>query len=69
MKVPNIVNNDFKPGFRINLHHKDLNNALKKGKDVDAKLTLSETIMTMFEELLHQANGEVDHSALYSLYK
>lgn len=68
-KVPMMLEGNFKPGFRINLHIKDLNNALDAGHDVGASLPLTAQIMEMMQWL--KANGceTEDHSSLVKYYE
>jgi len=61
--------NNFKPGFRIDLHIKDLNNVLDTAKMVDAPTPLSAQIMEMFKLLHHDGEGSSDHSALMKYYE
>ncbi len=68
-KVPMILNGDFKPGFRINLHIKDLNNALDTGHDVGAPLPLTAGIMEMMQWLKAEGYEMDDHSALVKYYE
>lgn len=68
-KVPMMLEGNFKPGFRINLHIKDLNNALDAGHDMGASLPLTAQIMEMMQWL--KANGceTEDHSSLVKYYE
>ena len=61
--------NNYKPGFRIDLHIKDLNNVLDTAKMVDAPTPLSAQIMEMFKLLHHDGEGSSDHSALMKYYE
>ena len=68
-KAPMMMDGNFKPGFRINLHIKDLANALDTGHDVGAPLPLTAAVMEMMQWL--KANGfeGEDHSALVRYYE
>ena len=48
-KVPMITEGNFKPGFKIDLHIKDLNNALETGHSVGAPLPLTAVVMEMLQ--------------------
>ncbi|MFA6775821.1 MAG: 2-hydroxy-3-oxopropionate reductase [Sphaerochaetaceae bacterium] len=67
-KVPMMVASDFKPGFRIDLHIKDLNNALQTGHEVGSPLPLTAEVQEMFETLHADGFGTDDHSALAKYY-
>jgi 2-hydroxy-3-oxopropionate reductase len=68
MKVNNIQNEVFKPGFRVNLHEKDLNNAVSTGEHLGADLPFTNQIAAMFKELGDLGYASEDHSALYRLF-
>ena len=63
-KIPKIVERDFKPGFKIKLHHKDLNNVLNTAHDLGLSLPLAEKIQEMLASLITAGKGELDHSAI-----
>ena len=63
-KIPKIVERDFKPGFKIKLHHKDLNNVLNTAHDLGLSLPLAEKIQEMLASLIAAGKGELDHSAI-----
>jgi len=67
-KAPMILANNFKPGFKIDLHIKDLNNALETGHSVGAPLPLTAAVMEMMQTLHADGAGQNDHSALAKYY-
>jgi 2-hydroxy-3-oxopropionate reductase len=67
-KVPMMLQGNFKPGFKIDLHIKDLANALDTGHDVGAPLPLTAAIMEMMQTLKADGCGQNDHSALAKYY-
>lgn len=67
-KAPMMLAGQFMPGFRIDLHIKDLKNALETGSDIDAPLPLSAAVMEMFRDLRADGCGKDDHSALAKYY-
>ncbi|MDB5084725.1 MAG: 2-hydroxy-3-oxopropionate reductase [Bacilli bacterium] len=67
-KIQNIADEQFKPGFRINLHAKDLTNAIAFGNQVDAKLEFTDRIMELFKQLMEEGYGAEDHSALFRTF-
>jgi 2-hydroxy-3-oxopropionate reductase len=68
-KAPMMIKGNFTPGFRIDLHIKDLNNAIMTGHSVGAPLPLTAGIMEMFQTLHAYGYGSEDHSALVKFYE
>lgn len=68
-KAPMMMDGNFKPGFRINLHIKDLNNAIETGHDVGASLPLTASIMEMMQWLKSSGYEMEDHSSLVRYYE
>lgn len=68
-KAPMIMDGNFKPGFKIDLHIKDLANALETGAGVGAPLFLTSQIMEMLRNLKQDGEGQSDHSALVKFYE
>ena len=60
----NFLEHDFAPGFKIDLHHKDLEIALGASGEVDAPLPLTAEVQQMFRQLRALGFGEEDDSAL-----
>ncbi len=67
-KVPMMIDGNFKPGFRIDLHIKDLGNALDTGHGVGSPLPLTAAVMEMMQTLKADGYGQDDHSALAKYY-
>lgn len=67
-KVPMMLADDYKPGFKIDLHIKDLSNALEAAHAVGAPLPLSAQVMEMLQTLHADGYGQDDHSALAKYY-
>lgn len=68
-KAPMMLDHDFKPGFRIKLHIKDLNNTLETGHGVDAPLPLTAAVREMMTVLEGQGFSGEDHSSLLRVYE
>jgi len=68
-KAPMMMDRNFKPGFRIKLHIKDLNNALSTGHEVGASLPMTATVMGMMQWLKSEGLDGEDHSALVKYYE
>ena len=60
---------NYKPGFRIDLHIKDLKNALDTGTLVDAPLPLAQEMLKIMERLSANGSGSCDHSAIAKYYE
>ncbi|HEY5333073.1 MAG TPA: NAD(P)-dependent oxidoreductase, partial [Solirubrobacterales bacterium] len=60
----NFLDHDFAPGFKVDLHHKDLEIALGAGGEVDAPLPLTAEVQQMFRQLRAAGHGDEDDSAL-----
>ena len=68
-KSPKILKEDYKPGFKIDLHIKDLNNAILTGEKLHIPMPLTEEIIRMYRELSESGMGNDDHSALYKYFE
>jgi 2-hydroxy-3-oxopropionate reductase len=67
-KAPMMIGSNFKPGFKIDLHIKDLANALDTGHGVGSPLPLTSLVREMMETLHADGSGQDDHSALAKYY-
>lgn len=67
-KAPMMIEGNFKPGFKIDLHIKDLANALDTGHGVGSPLPLTAAVREMMETLHADGNGQDDHSGLAKYY-
>jgi len=63
-KAPMVIARNFKPGFRIRLHHKDLRNALAAAGSLEAPLPLTGLVEQMLVALINDGKGDLDHSAI-----
>jgi 2-hydroxy-3-oxopropionate reductase len=68
-KVPMILDRNFKPGFKIDLHIKDLSNAIETGHDVGSPLPLTALAMEMLQTLHADGCGQEDHSSIAKYYE
>jgi 2-hydroxy-3-oxopropionate reductase len=68
-KAPMMMDRNFKPGFRINLHIKDLNNVLETSHEVGVPLPLTASVMEMMQALKTDEKDSQDHSALVQFYE
>jgi len=63
-KAPMVIGRNFKPGFRIELHEKDLRNALLAGESMKVSLPLTSMVQQMLISLINEGKGGLDHSAI-----
>ena len=63
-KSPMMIAGDFKPGFRIRLHQKDLHNALLTGKELGVPLPVTSLVQQMLGALMNDGKADADHSAI-----
>jgi len=68
-KAPMMIDSNFKPGFKIDLHLKDLANAMDTGHGVGSPLPLTAAVREMMETLHADGFGNDDHSALARYYE
>ena len=68
-KAPMMMDRNFKPGFRIELHMKDLNNALNAGHAVNAALPLTAELMEIMQSLKADGCEKEDHSSIVKYYE
>lgn len=68
-KAPMVLNGNFKPGFKIDLHIKDLNNALDTAKEVGVPLPLTSQVMEILQALKVDGKGQNDHSGIVEFYE
>ena len=67
MRRRNFLEHDFTPGFRVDLHHKDLNIALESGDAFGVPLPATSLAQQMFRALRAKGQGGDDHSALLTV--
>jgi 2-hydroxy-3-oxopropionate reductase len=60
----NLLDHDFRPGFKVDLHHKDLQIALAAAAGADVALPLAALVQQMFHQLRAAGFGDEDDSAL-----
>ena len=68
-KAPMMLSRNFKPGFRIELHIKDLNNALNAAHAISAPVPLTGQLMEMMQALKADGYEKEDHSSLVKYYE
>ena len=63
-KAPMCFNRNFQPGFRINLHQKDLRNTLQAAESLHVPLPITSLVQQMLVSLINDGKGDLDHSAI-----
>jgi 2-hydroxy-3-oxopropionate reductase len=63
-KAPMVIGRNFKPGFRIRLHQKDLRNALQAAEAMKVSLPFTAMVQQMLMALMNEGKGDLDHSAI-----
>lgn len=63
------MKNKFDPGFKINLHIKDLSNVLETSHQIGVPLPLTGLVMEIFQSLKADGKGDLDHGGVISFYK
>jgi 2-hydroxy-3-oxopropionate reductase len=64
---PWMVQNRFQPGFRINLHYKDLGIVMDSAREFGVSLPGAALAHELFGALKAQGRGDMDHSAIFTL--
>jgi len=68
-KAPLMMDRKFNPGFRINLHIKDLGNVLETSHGIGVPLPLSAAVMEIMQALKVDGMGDLDHGAIVRFYE
>jgi len=62
-----MIDRNFKPGFKVKLHKKDMGIALQTGEEFSVPLKGTALVAEQMEAAVNQGNGELDHSSLLLL--
>lgn len=68
-KVPMMIEDNVEPGFRVDLHIKDLNNALECAHSVGAPVPMTAQVQEIMQYLHNNGDGSSDHSAIIHYYE
>ncbi len=68
-KAPMMMDRNFKPGFRIDLHIKDLTNVLETSRSVGVPLPLASQVMEIMQAIKQDGSGVEDHSSIVKFYE
>ena len=67
VKREKLLDHSFDPGFKVELHHKDLGIALAAGREYGVTLPVTAVVDQMLQDLITNGRGDRDHSALLTL--
>lgn len=68
-KAPMALHGNFKPGFRIELHMKDLMNALDTAHEIGVPIPLTSQVMEIMQALKVDGKAKNDHSGIIQFYE
>jgi 2-hydroxy-3-oxopropionate reductase len=68
-KAPMMLSGNYKPGFRINLHVKDLTNALNASHAINMPVPMTAHMMEVMQELMNHDEGACDHDDIVRYYE
>jgi 2-hydroxy-3-oxopropionate reductase len=68
-KAPMVIERNFKPGFRINLHQKDLRNALLAAESLKVSVPFTSLAQQVLVSLMNNERGDLDHSAIATFFE
>lgn len=68
-KAPMMMDRNFNPGFRIDLHIKDMNNIMDTAHSVGVPLPLASQVMEIMQAIRQDGCGVEDHSSIVKFYE
>lgn len=69
LKAPMIFEQNYEAGFRLNLHLKDLKNAITTAEKFGAKIPLTDIVFRIMLSLQDAGLGDFDNSILFKYYE
>ncbi|MCH7734929.1 MAG: 2-hydroxy-3-oxopropionate reductase [Chloroflexi bacterium] len=63
-KGPMMFERNFKAGFRIELHYKDINNAMETARELGLPLQVTANLQQVLTSLVEKGYGKEDHSGI-----
>ncbi|WP_411374946.1 2-hydroxy-3-oxopropionate reductase [Arthrobacter sp. MPF02] len=66
-KKTSVLTRSYAPGFRLELHHKDLGIVQKSARDLGVALPGTALVSSLVQSLVARGDGGLDHSALFKL--
>ena len=68
-KAMRVIEGNFEPGFKIDLHLKDLANAMDTARELGVPLFLTSQVTEILKSLKADGKGQKDHSAILNFYE
>jgi len=66
-KRPNYLSGTYKPGFKIDLHYKDLGLIMESARELGVPLPTTAVVQELFSALRVKGDGGLDHSGVITL--
>ena len=66
-KKPNYIAGSYKPGFKIDLHYKDLGLIMESARELGVPLPATAVVQELFNALRVKGRGGLDHSGVITL--
>ena len=63
-KGPMMLDRNFRAGFRVRLHQKDLRNVMQTAQELNVPLPVTALVQQMLGALVNEGESEADHSAI-----
>ena len=63
-KAPMMLDRNFRAGFRVRLHQKDLRNVLQTAQELNVPLPVTALVQQMLGTLVNHGDADADHSAI-----
>ena len=67
LRGPGMIKGEFTPGFRIDLHRKDLNNTLATARAQGSPVPVTALVSQLFDAASSAGRGQLDHSGLLTV--
>ena len=64
-----MMQRNFKPGFKIDLHIKDLSNVLETAHEVGVPVPVTSLVMEILQSLKVDGKGQNDHGSIVNFYE
>lgn len=68
-KLPRMVAHDFQPGFRLELHRKDLTNAVAAADSIEAQLPQTQSLLKIMKQMEVEGHSLEDHTAILRYFE
>lgn len=66
-KTPNYLTHSFQPGFKVDLHYKDLGLIMEAARGLGVPLPVTAVVQELFSALRARGRGGLDHSGIITL--